>query len=131
MRICNIYTKIKRSFWIEHFTDDPCINWKKKKKRENRNCGNGIVEIGGENLHLFQQCHCHNYQKYFFSFFLFRQWHCRNCFFCTNLGKGILVTVLPKFLFFLSPPFSLSLSYFCWILATLLPKFFLFPQFPN
>ena len=48
-----------------------------------------------------------------------------------NLGRGISVTALPKFLFFLSPTFSLSLSYFCWISATLLPKFFLFPQFPN
>ena len=70
-----------------------------------------------------------------FFFFLFRRWYCRNCFFFSrtgrNLGKGMSVTMLPKFLFFLSPPFSLSLSYFCWILATLLPKFFLFPQFPN
>ena len=28
-------------------------------------------------------------------------------------------------------PFCLSLSYFCWISVTLLPKFFLFPQFLN
>ena len=41
-------------------------NEKKKKKRENSNCGNGIAEIGGENLHLFRQSHCHNYQKFFF-----------------------------------------------------------------
>ena len=47
-----------------------------------------------------------------------------------NLGRGISVTALPKFLFFLSPTFSLSLSYFCWVSATLLPNFFLFPQFP-
>ena len=47
------------------------------------------------------------------------------------LGRGISVTVLPKFLCFLSPPFSFSLSYFCWISATLLPKFFLSPQFTN
>ena len=29
---------------------------------------------------------------------------------------------------FLSPTFSLSLSYFCWISATMLPKFTLFPS---
>ena len=62
-----------------------------------------------------QQWHCHNCQNIYF-FFLFRQWRCRNCFFFnwpgSILGKGISVTVLPKFLFFLSPPFSLSLSSF-------------------
>ena len=68
-------------------------------------------------------------------FFYFRQWHCHNCqnkyiyiFFPISamalsqllffnwpgsiLGRGISVTVLSKFLFFLSPPFSLSLSSF-------------------
>ena len=57
-------------------------NEKKKKKRENSNCGNGIAEIGGENLHLFRQSHCHNYQKYFFFFF------------------SISAMVLPQLLFF-------------------------------
>ena len=51
-----------------------------------------------------------------FFFFLFRQWHYRNCFFFnwpgSILGRGISVTVLPKFLCFLSPPFSFSLSSF-------------------
>ena len=32
---------------------------------------------------------------------------------------------------FLSPTFSLSLSYFYWISATLLPKFILFSHFPK
>ena len=63
----------------------------------------------------FRQSHCHNYQNNFF-FFLFRQWRCRNCFFFnwtgSSLGKGISVTVLLKFLCFLSPPFSFSLSSF-------------------
>ena len=53
--------------------------------------------------------------KHFF-FFLFRQWRCRNCFFfnCPGriLGRRISVTVLPKFLCFLSPSFSFSLSSF-------------------
>ena len=66
-------------------------------------------------------------KQFFFS--LFRQWRCRNCFFFFNwtgsiLGRGISVTVLPKFFCFLSP-------HFCWISATLLPKFFLSPQFAN
>ena len=55
-------------------------------------------------------------KQIFFFFFLFRQWHYRNCFFFnwpgSILGRGILVTVLPKFLCFLSPPFSFSLSSF-------------------
>ena len=63
----------------------------------------------------YRQWHCHNCQNKFF-FFLFRQWHYRNCFFFnwpgSILGRGISVTVLPKFLCFLSPPFSFSLSSF-------------------
>ena len=53
-------------------------------------------------------------KQIFFFFFLFRQWHYRNCFFLNwpgrILGRGISVTVLPKFLCFLSPPFSFSFS---------------------
>ena len=82
----------------------------------------------------FRQWDCHNCQNNFFFFFftlsamalpqlpkqffffLFRQWHYRNCFFFnwpgSILGRGISVTVLPKFLCFLSPPFSFSLSSF-------------------
>ena len=63
----------------------------------------------------FRQSHCHNCQNKIF-FFLFWQWRCRNCFFFnwtgSILGRGISVTVLPKFLCFLSPPFSFSLSSF-------------------
>ena len=79
----------------------------------------------------FRQWDCHNCQNNFFFtlsamalpqlpkqffFFLFRQWRCRNCFFFnwtgSILGRGISVTVLPKFLYFLSPRFSFSLSSF-------------------
>ena len=40
----------------------------------------------------------------------------------------ISVITLPKFMHSLSPTFSLSLSYFCWISATELPKFTLSPH---
>ena len=79
--------------------------------------GNGIATIVKINFFFFlnyRQWHCHNCQNNFFFFFLFRQWHYRNCFFFnwpdSILGRGISVTVLPKFLCFLSPPFSFSLS---------------------
>ena len=71
---------------------------KKKKKKVEWNCGNGIVEFHSTFYNsksffypLFQQCHCHNCQKFipsisamqlsqtiFFSSH-FQQWHCHNC----------------------------------------------------
>ena len=98
--------------------------------------GNDIAIIPFNFFPHFRQCHCHNYQKKKkFFFFPISAMALPQLLFYTglgmNLGRGISVTALPKFLFFLSPTFSLSLSYFCWILATLLLKFFLFPQFPN
>ena len=81
--------------------------------------GNGIATIFKIIFFFFflnyRQWHCHNCQNIFF-FFLFRKWHYRNCFFFnwpgSILGRGISVTVLPKFLCFLSAPFSFSLSSF-------------------
>ena len=44
--------------------------------------GNDIAIIPFNFFSHFRQCHCHNYQNFFF--FLFRQWHCRNCFFLAH-----------------------------------------------
>ena len=78
------------------------------------NCQNKFFFFFFFFLH-YRQWHCHNCQKKNF-FFLFRQWHYCNCFFFnwpgSILGRGISVTVLPKFLCFLSLPFSFSLSSF-------------------
>ena len=49
----------------------------------------------------------------------------------SGLGNRNFGNVITEIQNFLSPAFSLSLSYFCWISATPLPKFTLFPQFPK
>ena len=48
-----------------------------------------------------------------------------------SLGNKNFGNVIIEIQNFLSPTFTLSFSYFCWISATLLPKFTLFPQFPK
>ena len=88
--------------------------------------------------------------KKIFSFFfsLFRQWHCRNCLFffffwalhtrahgtqdsAAKLGRGILVSTLPKFNIFSLHLFLLLSHTFGWISAMVIPKFSLFPQNPK
>ena len=48
-----------------------------------------------------------------------------------GLGSMNFGNVITEIQNFLSPTFSLSLSYFCWISTTPMPKFTLFPQFPK
>ena len=48
-----------------------------------------------------------------------------------GLGSRNFGNVITEIQNFLSPTFSLSLSYFCWISTTSLLKFILFPQFPK
>ena len=56
-----------------------------------------------------------------FFFSLFRQWHCHN-WFLVGLGNMNFGNVITEIQNFLSPIFSLSLSYFYWISATPLPN---------
>ena len=97
-----LFLKFLPRFWQQFFFFLPFRQW---------HCHNSIQVFSH-----FRQYHCHNYQKKFFFFFYFGNGITAIAFFFNrtggNLGRGISITVLPKFLFFLSPPFCLSLSKF-------------------